>query len=265
MPWGRQQTFECRRSQLATTKVSGSVRLYPRTTVSPLASVRGAILQPNLEDIVTLSFTGAERRDAANWRSRLGFYEARDRGSAVQASCGMPLSIAWKRSSLSRNAPSACLRSVMSRAMFDAPTITPMLSLSGEMVTETSIFLPSFLTRTVSKGSTLSPFLIRVPMPDSSSVLSDGKSRAIDLPPPPRTYSRTLSRPSEWSLDRYIESLALCHFLIPSPAKDGFHRSHRRSLHQERTCVRSSSALRSMVRDTKKKIGMELSGVKPAL
>ncbi len=37
--------------------------------------------------------------------------------SAIQASCWMPLAIAWKRSSLSRNASSARLRSVISARM----------------------------------------------------------------------------------------------------------------------------------------------------
>ena len=67
-------------------------------------------------------------------------------------------------SSLSRSASSACLRPVMSRAIFEAPTIAPLASRIGEMVTETSIFVPSFLTRTVSKCSMLSPRRMRARM-----------------------------------------------------------------------------------------------------
>jgi hypothetical protein len=39
----------------------------------------------------------------------------------------------------------------MSRAIFEAPTIAPLLSLIGEIVAETAMRLPSFRTRTVSK------------------------------------------------------------------------------------------------------------------
>jgi len=43
------------------------------------------------------------------------------------------------------------LRSVMSRATFEAPMTQPCASLTGEMVTETSNKVPSFRLRTVSK------------------------------------------------------------------------------------------------------------------
>jgi hypothetical protein len=48
-----------------------------------------------------------------------------------------------RRRSFSRSASSASLRPVLSRAIFDAPITTPSLSLIGEIVTETSIFMQS--------------------------------------------------------------------------------------------------------------------------
>jgi hypothetical protein len=70
----------------------------------------------------------------------------------------------------------------MSRAIFEAPTITPLLSLTGEMVAETLIFLPSLRTRTVSRCSTLSPRRIRARMSGSSLTHSGGNSISIGLP-----------------------------------------------------------------------------------
>ena len=48
-------------------------------------------------------------------------------------------------------------RSLMSRAIFEAPTTRPVESLTGETVSDTSTRRPSFVTRTVSKCSTRSP------------------------------------------------------------------------------------------------------------
>ena len=47
-------------------------------------------------------------------------------------------------------AASACLRAVMSRAIFEAPTILPELSWMGEMVRETSSRVLSLCSRWVS-------------------------------------------------------------------------------------------------------------------
>ena len=66
--------------------------------------------------------------------------------------------------------------------MLDAPTITPLLFLMGEIVTDTSICLPSLRTRSVSKCSTLSPHAIRARMSDSSFARSLGKSIPMNLP-----------------------------------------------------------------------------------
>ena len=61
------------------------------------------------------------------------------------------------RASLSRRAASARLRSVMSRAMVEAPKTRPSSSTSGEIVRATSIRVPSFRTRTVSHWVIRSP------------------------------------------------------------------------------------------------------------
>jgi hypothetical protein len=47
-------------------------------------------------------------------------------------------------------ASSDCLRGVMSRATFEAPTMRPSASLMGETVSEMSTSEPSLRTRTVS-------------------------------------------------------------------------------------------------------------------
>ena len=79
-------------------------------------------------------------------------------------------------------ASSARLRPVLSRAIFEAPTMAPLLSLIGEMVAEMLILLPSLRTRTVSKCSTRSPRPMRARMLASSLARSGGKSMRIDLP-----------------------------------------------------------------------------------
>ena len=57
----------------------------------------------------------------------------------------------WLSSSISRRCKaSACLRSVMSRATFDAPTSRPDLSRTGDTVSEMSRRRPSLARRTVS-------------------------------------------------------------------------------------------------------------------
>ena len=64
---------------------------------------------------------------------------------------------------------SSCLRSVMFRAMWEAPMTRPVRSQTGEMVRETSISSPFFLRRTVSKWSTFSPRPMRCRISVSSS------------------------------------------------------------------------------------------------
>ena len=59
--------------------------------------------------------------------------------------------------SVFRNASAARLRSLTSRAIVDAPVITPEELRIGEMETDTSTGAPSFLSRTVSKWSIDSP------------------------------------------------------------------------------------------------------------
>ena len=56
-----------------------------------------------------------------------------------------------------RGSSSLRLRSVTSRATFEAPTMLPLLSRIGEMVSEMSIRRPSFAIRTVSKCSMRRP------------------------------------------------------------------------------------------------------------
>jgi len=73
-------------------------------------------------------------------------------------------------SRMRRDSPScASFRSVMSRAIFDAPMILPLMSLIGDMVTETWISSPSLRWRTVSKGATRSPRRRLAMMRSSSS------------------------------------------------------------------------------------------------
>src|ERR1700739_777451 len=54
-------------------------------------------------------------------------------------------------------ASSDSFRSVISRAIFDAPTTRPLASLIGEIVRETCRWRPSLVVRTVSKCSKRSP------------------------------------------------------------------------------------------------------------
>ncbi len=90
--------------------------------------------------------------------------------------------ITRKRCSLSRNARSDCFCAVISRATFEAPTTRPDESVTGEMVSETSIRLPSFRLRTVWKWSTRSPRRRRLRISDSSAWRSSGMIRVMFCP-----------------------------------------------------------------------------------
>ena len=72
--------------------------------------------------------------------------------------------------------------SVMSRAIFDAPTILPSAFLTGETVNETAIRLPCLRCRTVSKWSIRSPRLMRVRIARSSSCRSCGMTIVMGWP-----------------------------------------------------------------------------------
>ena len=74
----------------------------------------------------------------------------------------------------SRSASSARLRSVMSRATFDAPMILPPASWIGETVSDTSTRPPSLRVRCVSKWSTCSPRADPLWDPGTSSGWSGG-------------------------------------------------------------------------------------------
>ena len=71
---------------------------------------------------------------------------------------------------------SVCLRWVMSRAIFEAPTTRPWASWIGEMVSETSIGLPSLRLRTVSKCVIRSPRFSRSTISVSSASRPSGMS-----------------------------------------------------------------------------------------
>ena len=77
---------------------------------------------------------------------------------------------------------SCCRRSLMSRAIFDAPTILPSALPIGETVSETSTGVPSLRTRTVSKWSIRSPRRRRSRIVTSSPCRSGGMMMVIDLP-----------------------------------------------------------------------------------
>jgi hypothetical protein len=76
----------------------------------------------------------------------------------------------------------ANFRSVMSRAIFDAPMILPSMSFTGDMVTETWINSPSLRCRTVSKGATRSPRRRLAMMRASSSYRSGRIKNVMGLP-----------------------------------------------------------------------------------
>ena len=70
--------------------------------------------------------------------------------AAIHANCGIVLARVTSSASLRRMASSARFRSVMSRAIFDAPTTFPAVSRIGETVSDTSMSCPSLRFRTVS-------------------------------------------------------------------------------------------------------------------
>jgi hypothetical protein len=70
----------------------------------------------------------------------------------------------------------------MSLAILEAPMIRPCASLIGELVSEISIFRPSFVMRTVSRCSTVSPRRIRSRICSSSAVRSSGMMQVMDWP-----------------------------------------------------------------------------------
>ncbi len=74
------------------------------------------------------------------------------------------------------------LLSVMSRATFDMPMVAPEGALIGEMLSETSIGLPSLRRRTVSLCSMRSPQLIRRKLSCTSDSRSPGTRSAMFLP-----------------------------------------------------------------------------------
>ena len=75
---------------------------------------------------------------------------------------------------MSRSSSSARFRSVMSRAIFDAPTMLPFGSRIRETVREMSRRRPSFATLMVSKCSTRSPRRSRSRITYSSSTVLEG-------------------------------------------------------------------------------------------
>ena len=83
---------------------------------------------------------------------RVGLRQMHSRLNSRQHVLGSVLGLARENSDL-RLVP---LLLVMSRAIFDAPTILPPTPLIGETVTEISILLPCLRMRTVSKCSTRS-------------------------------------------------------------------------------------------------------------
>ena len=74
------------------------------------------------------------------------------------------------------------LASVMSRATFEMPMVAPEGDLIGEMLSETSIRLPSFRSRTVSLCSMLSPQPIRRSASCISGSRSSGTSSVMFSP-----------------------------------------------------------------------------------
>ena len=79
-----------------------------------------------------------------------------------------------RRASLSFSACSSFLRSVISRAIADAPKMVPAASRIGEMLNATSTRRPSFVALTVSKFRTRSPARIRSRIAESSPTNGGG-------------------------------------------------------------------------------------------
>ena len=70
--------------------------------------------------------------------------------SVVMTASPMLVSVTRNHSRCSASSRSARFRSPMSRAIFEAPTMRPERSRTGEMVSDTSTGRPSRATRTVS-------------------------------------------------------------------------------------------------------------------
>ena len=85
-------------------------------------------------------------------------------------------SICWRRTRWVR------LLSVMSRAVSDAPMISPVGPLIGDTLSETSTLRPSLRKRTVSLFSIVSPQPIRRRMSRTSPFRSGGTISSIFLP-----------------------------------------------------------------------------------
>ena len=83
---------------------------------------------------------------------------------------------------IDRADPNACLCSVTSLTMADAPVIAPSLSRIGETVSEIGNTVPSFRTRVVSRRSTGWPALILAMMAIDSPARSWGFVTPTDWP-----------------------------------------------------------------------------------
>ncbi len=83
---------------------------------------------------------------------------------------------------IERAASNACIASVTSREMVDAPTIAPSALRIGEMLSETGNTFPSFRIRKLSKHLTGWPNLIAAKTAVISWARSSGHKRVTDLP-----------------------------------------------------------------------------------
>jgi len=93
--------------------------------------------------------------------------------SGLRSSCASIARNSVLRRSASASRVSASRWRVTSRTILDAPTTLPSSSLIGEMVSETQMRRPSFLTRSVTKCSIRLPAL-RLAMISSSSAMRSG-------------------------------------------------------------------------------------------
>src|SRR5947199_727196 len=73
-------------------------------------------------------------------------------------------------------------RSLMSRAVFEAPMTSPFAFLIGDTVREISKRVPSFRMRVISKCSIFSPWLMRARISSSSASRSGGMTIVMDRP-----------------------------------------------------------------------------------
>ena len=102
--------------------------------------------------------------------------------SAIQNASLTVSAIRRKRSSLVRSACSARVRSLMSRAIADAPAIRPSLSRIGDSVRETGISEPSLRRRSDWYCFRCSPAVRRRSRFGSSSARSSGTRIETDRP-----------------------------------------------------------------------------------